>query len=95
METKNIENNFNKDELKNSLKNTKNSLKNGEKLSNERFNELLSSFGEKSNDFIKNREDELKGSFEIAEFLNGLGEEEISGIDNILSKYLIPKNNIA
>lgn len=91
METKNIENNFSQDEFKNSLKNL------GEKkeISSKDIDNLIGLKLNQSKDFIKNREDELKWSFEIVEFLSWLWDKEVSWIDNILSKYLNPKNNIA
>lgn len=91
METKNIENNFSQDEFKNSLKNL------GEKkeISSKDIDNLIGLKLNQSKDFIKNREDELKWSFEIVEFLSWLWDKEVSWIDYILSKSLNPKNNIA
>ncbi len=91
METINTEKNFNKDELKNSFKNL------GEKkeVSSKDIDNLLWLKQDQSKDFVKNREVELKWSLEIVEFLKWLPEENTSQIDNILSKFLTPKNNIA
>lgn len=52
----------------------------------------LSWLGEVSNKTIENKEQELAGCFQIAEFTSQLNENETDRIQSILSQFLIPQN---
>lgn len=61
-------------------------------LENKDIDGALSWLGEVSNKTIENKEQELAGCFEIAEFTSQLNENETDRIQSILSQFLIPQN---